>query len=152
MKKILTLLLFIIVSLPVMSQAIVVEKNNGTDTSIEFDALDKITFSGTTVKIRQTDGTETSATMGEIRRITFATSIGIDDIDSDSRDFIRNISDDALTVNCHAGDIVTLYDMTGALLICLRQKSDNGTIGIAHLPRGVYIIKSNDHTAKFVKR
>ena len=71
MKKLYTLLLFIIATLPIYAQQIFVEKGSNTET-IEFAKLDKITFSGTTVNILQTDGTTTSAAMSDINRIHFS--------------------------------------------------------------------------------
>lgn len=151
MKKYCTLLLFLIATLPTMAQQIFVEKSGNTE-SIEFSKLDKITFSGTTVKILQTDGTTKEATMGEINRIYFSNYNGIDSPKDVNESIINYISEDCIAVNVNAGEIITVYDITGAQIICIRQKADNGTISIAGLPRGVYIIRTDDRTAKFVKR
>ena len=149
MKKIYTLLLFLMASLPIMSQQIFVEKSADTET-IEFNKLDKITFSGTTVKITQTDGTTTEASMGDISRIHFSEYNCIKNLEAE--EIISYISNDDIAVNCNAGEIITIYNIIGKQLVCVRQKSDNGIISIAHLPKGIYIIKTNDQTAKFVKR
>lgn len=151
MKRIYTLLLLITASLPIMAQQIFVDKSAGIET-IEFSKLDKITFSGTTVKISQTDGTATEASMGEISRIYFSNYSNIENTVADTDDIITYVSSDDIAVNCNAGDIIAIYNIIGKQLICVRQKSDNGIISIAHLPKGIYVIRTNDQTAKFVKR
>ena len=151
MKKLYTLLLFIIAALPMSAQQIFVEKGNNTQT-IEFAKLDKITFSGTTVNILQTDGTTTSAAMSDINRIHFSSYNSIDNLKATNCELINYISNDYIAVNCHAGESICIYNIIGTKLICTRQQSDNGIISIAQLPRGIYIIKTNDQTAKFVKR
>ena len=151
MKKLYTLLLFIIATLPIYAQQIFVEKGSNTET-IEFAKLDKITFSGTTVNILQTDGTTTSAAMSDINRIHFSSYNSIDILKATNCELINYISNDYIAVNCHAGESICIYNIIGTKLICTRQQSDNGIISIAQLPRGIYIIKTNDQTAKFVKR
>ena len=151
MKKLYTLLLFIIATLPIYAQQIFVEKGSNTET-IEFAKLDKITFSGTTVNILQTDGTTTSAAMSDINRIHFSSYNSIDNLKATNCELINYISNDYIAVNCHAGESICIYNIIGTKLICTRQQSDNGIISIAQLPRGIYIIKTNDQTAKFVKR
>lgn len=151
MKKLYTILLFIIATLPTMAQQIFVEKSGNTET-IEFTNLDKITFSGTTVNILKTDGGTISASMEDIERIHFSNYNSIEDIEASRDNIFSYISDDYIAVNCHAGEIITIYNIIGRQLMCIRQKSDNGIISIAHLPKGIYIVKSNDQTAKFVKR
>ena len=151
MKKLYTLLLFIIATLPIYAQQIFVEKGSNTET-IEFAKLDKITFSGTTVNILQTDGTTTSAAMSDINRIHFSSYNSIDNLKATTSELINYISNDYIAVNCHAGESICIYNIIGTKLICTRQQSDNGIISIAQLPRGIYIIKINDQTAKFVKR
>ncbi len=151
MKKIYTLLLFLVFCLPGMAQQILIEKGGNTET-VEFENLDKITFSGTTVKILQTNGTETSASMGEIERIHFSNYSSIDEVGMRKENIFNYISNDCIAINCNAGDIVRIYNIIGNQLMCVRQKSANSIISIANLPQGIYIIKINDQTAKFVKR
>ena len=151
MKKIYTLLVVLIASAPIMAQQMLVEKNTDIET-IEFDKLDKITFSGTTVKISQTDGSATEASMGEINRIYFSYYNCIESTVAEAEEIISYVSSDDIAVNCNAGEIITIYNIIGKQLVCVRQKSDNGIISIASLPKGIYVIRANDQTAKFVKR
>ena len=151
MKKIYTLLFLLIVSAPITAQQMIVEKNTNIET-IDFDKLDRITFSGTTVKISQTDGSATEASMGEINRIYFSYYNSIESTVAETEEIISYVSSDDIAVNCNAGEIITIYNMIGKQLVCVRQKSNNGIISIANLPKGIYVIRTNDQTAKFVKR
>lgn len=151
MKKIYILLLFLVLSLPGTAQQIFIDKADNTET-VEFNNLDKITFSGTDVKILQTNGTEISASMGEIERIHFSNYSSIDEVGVRKENIFNYISNDCIEINSNAGDIVRIYNIIGNQLMCVRQKSANSIISIANLPQGIYIIKINDQTAKFVKR
>ena len=151
MKKIYILLLFLVLSLPGTAQQIFIDKADNTET-VEFNNLDKITFSGTKVKILQTNGTEISASMGEIERIHFSNYSSIDEVGVRKENIFNYISNDCIEINSNAGDIVRIYNIIGNQLMCVRQKSANSIISIANLPQGIYIIKINDQTAKFVKR
>lgn len=151
MKKLYTLLLLFILTMPAMSQQMLVEKSGNTET-IEFSNLDKITFNGTTVNIKQFNGTTSQVTMGEIDRITFSNYTNIDNLESCTNALFNYISSDEISVNSSAGEIIRIYDVIGSQIICVRQNADNATISIAQLPKGIYIIKANDRTAKFIKR
>ena len=151
MKKIYTLLLLLIIGIPAMAQQMFVEKSNGTGT-IEFSMFEKITFSGTTVKITQTDGTESQAVMSDIARIHFSNYVAVENIEVNDKSLFTYISSDEIAINCNAGDIVRIYDVIGSQLICTRLNSDNSIISITQLPKGIYIININDRSAKFVKR
>lgn len=151
MNKICTLLFFLATIMPAMSQQMVVESNGKTE-NIEFSNLDKITFNEKNVIITQVGGKELQATMGDIDRIMFSNYNGICSVDCPGESLFRYLSNDALAVNCSAGELVCVYDVVGNQLICVRQNSDNGTVGIAQLPKGIYIIRVNDRTAKFLKK
>ncbi len=151
MKKLYILFLLLFATIPTMAQQIFVEKIDGTET-IEFNKLDKITFNGTTVSIVQTDGATSQANMGEINRIHFSNYSEIENIKANDKSLFNYVSSDQIAINSDAGNIVRIYDIIGSQLVCIRLKSDNDIISIAHLPKGIYIINVNNRTAKFVKR
>ena len=151
MKKLYTLLLLFILAVPTMAQQMLVEKSGNTET-IEFSNLDKITFNGTTVNIKQLDGTTAQAEMSAIDRISFSNYNSIKKIEDNKIGLLSYISSDEIAVNCNAGDVIRIFDVVGTQIICVCQRADNGIIGISQLPKGIYIIKANDRTAKFIKR
>jgi hypothetical protein len=152
MKKTLILLFFAIVAtLPVTAQHMMVEKNGLENEIITLDNLKEITFNGTTINIEQTDGTISSTSMEDISRIYFGDFSSIDNIGVKEK-LIEYISYDEIAINCPAGTTVTIYSVTGAQIVKTRMDADGGEISIAGIPQGIYIVKANDRTAKFVRR
>lgn len=151
MKKFYTIILFLAAAIPAMAQHMIVEKGSISET-IEFSEFEKITFDDVTVNITKADGTTLSAAMSEISRIHFGDYSNIDNLELEAEKLIAYVSNDAIAVNCRAGITIAVYDIIGTEVICTRQKADNGVVSIAQLPKGIYIIKVDDRTAKFVKR
>ena len=152
MKKILTIsLLAMAFALPSAAQQMMVEKDGAENEVISLDKLKRITFDGKTVNIEQTDGNRSSATMGNISRIYFGDFTSIGDIDR-KESLVTYITDEEIAVNCTAGAVVTIYSITGTQILSTRLDTDGGRINIAGIPQGIYIIKADDRTAKFVRR
>ena len=134
------------------AQHMLIDKGGDSNEVVALDDLKKITFNGTTVNVEQTDGTKSSSSMGEINRIYFGDFTSIDETRPQSRELISYITREDIAINCTAGTLVTFYDVIGAQVISIRLKNDRETISISHLPKGIYIVKANDKTAKILKR
>ena len=151
MKKILTILLML-ATLPATAQQMLVDKNIGENEIVDLENLKQITFNGVNVNIEQTDGTTSSNSMSAINQITFGDYTDIGDIKESSEELITYISSDEIAVNCGAGSTVTIYSLVGTQVLNVRLGSDYGRISIAGLPKGVYIVKAQERTAKIVRR
>ena len=116
------------------------------------DDLRQITFEGTTVNIEQNDGARSNATMGDISRIYFSDLSSIHGIMQQTDRLVEYLSADEIAINSSAGSPVGIYSLTGAQLLTTRLGAQGGTISIANLPQGVYIVKANERTAKIIKR
>ena len=134
------------------AQHMLIDKGGDSNEVVALDDLRKITFNGTTVNVEQIDGTKSSSSMGEINRIYFGDFTSIDETRPQSRELISYITREDIAINCTAGTLVTFYDVIGAQVISIRLKNDRETISISHLPKGIYIVKANDKTAKILKR
>ena len=152
MKRLLLIISFITIAGTATAQHLVVEKAGGVNEIIALDNLRQITFDGTTVNIEQNDGAKSNATMGDISRIYFSDFSSINDIWQQSDRLVENLSADEIAINASAGSTVGIYSLTGAQLLNTRLNAQGGTMSIASLPQGVYIIKANERTAKIVKR
>ena len=119
---------------------------------IALDNLMQITFDGTTVNIEQNDGTLSNATMGDISRIYFSDFSSIHGTLQQSDRLVEYLSADEIAINASAGSTVSIYSLTGAQLLTTRLNAQGGTMSIANLPQGVYIIKANERTAKIIRR
>ena len=151
MKKLfITILLFSV--LPAAAQQMLVDKGTQNPEIIELDDFEKITFNGTTVNIENNTGAIYSRSMGDIRRIYFDDLSSIADIKQQGGNLVEYLSPDEIAINSSAGSTVTIYNLTGAQLLCKRIYAEGEAISIAHLPQGIYIIKANEETTKIIKR
>ena len=152
MKKILTVIWFAMATaLPASAQQMLIEKTGSENEIISLDNLKQITFDGTTVNIEQTDGRTSSTSMEYIDRISFGDFTSIDDVESNEA-LVNYISRDEISINCGTGTGITLYSVTGISLLDVRSEADRKQISIANLPKGIYILKIGDKTAKIAKR
>ncbi len=152
MKKILTILLLLTATLTASAQQMRIDKGYNNEQVIALVDFKQITFDGATVNIELTDGTTESATMEEIHGIYFGDFTSIEEGVPAGEEFISYLSADCISVNCSAGTVITIYSPTGSLLLHTRQQSDAGSISIANLPRGIYIVKANEKSAKIIRR
>ena len=134
------------------AQHIAVEKEAGDLFTMELSELKQITFNGTTVNIEQTDGTASSNAMSDINQICFGDYTAIGSTNENSRELVTYITADEIAVNCKAGSTVTVYSLVGTQMLNVRTTTDNGQISIAGLPKGIYIIKAEERTAKITRR
>lgn len=158
MKKLYTFILITAFAITGYSQQTVthikVEKNDNSENVMAFEELQRITFNGTTVNIEQKGNNGTAAfDMADIARITsYHSSTGISENPTGNQDFVQYVSRDEIAVNVPAGAVINLYSISGSHILTMRQVTDNGTISIASLPKGIYLIKANERTAKIIKR
>ena len=152
MKKLLLIITLITIAGTATAQYMVVEKAGSGNETIVLDNLRQITFDGTTVNIEQNDGARSNATMGDISRIYFSDLSSIHGIMQQTDRLVEYLSADEIAINASAGSTVGIYSLTGAQLLGTRLNAQSGTISIASLPQGVYIVKANERTAKIIKR
>ena len=91
--------------------------------------------------------------MSDILRIaTYANNTGISSAILEGNELLQYISSDEISINCNAGETIAIYNINGSKILTRRQTADGGSISIATLPKGIYLIRSNGKTAKFIKR
>lgn len=152
MKKLFTLLFTFAILLPLHAQQMIVVKNGNTQDVVSIDALRKITFNGTTVTLTQNNGNTIENEMGDIERVYFANTSDIGQVMQTSKELLHFISSDELAVNCPAGEVITIYNISGSQILSVHQSSDGGSISIASLSKGIYLLRAGRQTAKFIKR
>lgn len=155
MRRFLTIVISIFLALPAISQDArtnLIIKTNLEEQTVQFDDLRRITFNATTVQIEKFDGSTISNDMANIIYMS-ATSKTTDIVaPQTSGNLVEHISSDAIVVNCVSGAIVEIYNMSGSRIATRRLDADNGTISIATLPKGIYILRAEGRTVKFLKR
>lgn len=152
MKKLYIILFTLAFTLPIRAQHLIVEKSANAQDIVNIDELRKITFNGTTVTITQKNGNTIENEMENIDRVYFGVPSSIATVDFHSAELLRFISTDEIAINCVAGETINIYNINGSLIMSLHQNADGGSISIAQLPKGVYLLRVGQHTAKFIKR
>lgn len=139
--------------MPAFSQRIVVEKSNNATQAVDLHNFQRITFSGSTLNILQTNGTATSTEMSDIVRIYFDDYTRINEVNfNDGKELVAYISPDEIAVNCEAGEEIAIYNISGTMVLKERQNSEGGSISIANLPKGLYLLRAKSQTVKILKR
>ena len=138
---------------PAFSQRIVVEKNNNATQAVDLHNFQRITFNGSVLNILQTNGTATSTEMSDIVRIYFDDYTRINEVNfNDGKELVAYISPDEIAVNCEAGEEIAIYNISGTMVLKERQNSEGGSISIANLPKGLYLLRAKSQTVKILKR
>lgn len=152
MKKTFTaILLAAAAASPSMAQQMLIDRGGVENEIIELNSLKEITFNGPSVNVEQIDGTTSGTPMADISRIYFGDFSTIEDLKK-NEDLIEQLPGEKIAINCPAGTVVTIYSITGSLVLSTRIETEGGQISVANIPQGIYIVKANDRTAKFVRR
>ena len=152
MKKTFTaILLAAAAASPSMAQQMFIDRGGVENEIIEINSLKEITFNGPSVNVEQIDGTTSGTPMADISRIYFGDFSTIEDLKK-NEDLIEQLPGEKIAINCPAGTVVTIYSITGSLVLSTRIETEGGQISVANIPQGIYIVKANDRTAKFVRR
>ena len=152
MKKTVTILLLLLSCLPAAAQQMLIEKIGSNNEIVSLENLKQITFSGSIVNVELTDGTKSSTDMAAIDVISFGDYTTIGQIGPEGGELAAYVSSDEIAIDGKAGSHVTIYNVVGTQVLNTRLDADYEQISIANLPKGIYIIKCNERTAKIVKR
>ncbi|MBR5275894.1 MAG: T9SS type A sorting domain-containing protein [Bacteroidaceae bacterium] len=153
MKRFLIIAILFIAAIPSFAQRIVLEKNDSGKQAVALQNFRRITFNGNTVNIAQNDGTIIGTEMSDIAKIYFDDYTRIGEVDfNEGKDLISYISSDEIAVNCKAGEEIAIYNVSGSMVQQKIQESDGGSISIANLPKGIYLLRANRQTVKLIKK
>lgn len=102
------------------------------------------------------DNVNNSTPIAQIRKIIFDTTSGlVDTSQSNSSKLLvtPNPAKDFIYIkNMPAGNcLINIYSITGTYIIATNTNAFSASIDISALPEGVYIIRVNNLTAKFIK-
>ena len=153
-----TILIIIILLLPLFNseplhaQRLVIWQKDGSKVSYNLDERPKTTF--TTEDLVITTATTTiNYPLSKIQRSTYdGGSLSVRDIKADGIN-ISHEGDIIVVKGLASGKSVTVYSIDGKQLLSkLSDGSDRLTLSLAKLPAGVYVIKGDEITYKFLKR
>lgn len=137
------------------SNALMLKKTDGTDQTVAFIKLKKITFSGTNLVLNyQTEPTE-SISLASIRKMIFGTYTAVDRITVDNKDLniYPNPSTDFISVKAGmvAKSNIAIYSLSGTLVLSVTLTSIDEKIDVRSLQKGMYILKLENQAFKFTK-
>lgn len=134
------------------AQRIVVEKSDNNKLAVDLQNFRRITFTGNVVNIMDNVG-EKSLEMSDITRIYFDDYTRINEVDfNGSKELVAYITPDEIAVNCEAGEVIAIYNISGSIVLKARQESEGGSISIANLPKGIYLLRAGKQTVKILKK
>ena len=135
------------------AQRIVVEKSDNNKLAVDLQNFRRITFTGNVVNIMQNSGTVFTQEMSDITRIYFDDYTRINEVDfNGSKELVAYITPDEIAVNCEAGEVIAIYNISGSIVLKARQESEGGSISIAYLPKGIYLLRAGKQTVKILKK
>jgi len=137
------------------SNALILEKTDGTNQSIAFAKLKKITFSGTNLLLNYQSDPNESVSLLTIRKMIFGTYTAVNPITVDNKDLVvyPNPSTDFICVKNRTVEKskVVIYSISGAQVLCVNSYSGDDKIDVRSLRRGMYILKLDNQAFKFTK-
>ena len=146
-NRLLTLMLFLLVtSLSSMAQTnMVVHQTDGSTKQFDISSIRKLLVSPQTFSVYAQD--ESQIAMAQIRSVKFSQgATGISNLAGSDVSLQRK--GNMLTIEgLKAGDRVQLYSVNGQVT----GNFDGKSLNLSNLSRGVYILKINNKTIKFVK-
>lgn len=131
MKKILSLCLVTLMTIPLFSQDLVITGTDGEQQSLNLEALRKITFESGKLVATYYDGSATAYILSSISRLFF-TDITL----------VEETLFDQYTP-------ITVYDLSGKIIIDGQSESQDAVIN--SLPGGIYLLRAGGKTIKIVK-
>lgn len=132
-----------------------IKKFDGTEKFLNLTTLSKITFSDVNLILNYTVGNEDPIVLSSVKKIVFTQTAGVTQITADRKSF--RVSPNPATSYIELkyapeGDLnVAVYSVAGSLVLNIQLDSDSRQINVSGLPKGLYLIKVNNHVAKFSK-
>ncbi len=125
---------------------------NGNSQNYSITSTSKIYFSSSNLVYNNVNS---STPIEQIRKITFTTASKIDEVNSNRKQLTINPNPAkdfiAITNAPDENSTLSIYSLTGAIMFVKSLNSSSNTVDISTLPKGVYVVKIQNLTAKFIK-
>lgn len=135
---------------------LVVRFKSGTQSFSLLSTVDRITFSGGSLLLKKTDASTSSLLLSDISRLTFGLYSEVNEITADQTGL--GIYPSPAThyinlLNAPQGEIVIMiFGLDGTTLMNKKLNSGMRQVDISSLAKGLYLLKVNNTTFKFVKQ
>jgi len=125
----------------------------GKSTEYTVSSIKSISFEGNTMKIETADGVKTANVLS-LDNITFSMKTSAtDDIVKDFKDGVTVVSKNGVIEIMAGEDTPVCIDVFNSGGTHMMQAKGKGTasVDLNSLPAGIYIVKANDKTIKFIR-
>jgi len=154
MLKRVLLAIFIVISFPFTgsrAQNLVVRLQDGSDQTIPLSQLQKITFSGNDMVFCYATGSLQAYSLGTVEKLFFSNVSGLQKVQEPQLSFYVT-KDGQLHIASLSenGSLVELFRTDGIRLKTVLVRSGE-SIDVSGFPRGLYLIRIDQHSTKFVR-
>lgn len=135
---------------------LVVKFKNGTQLVSLLSTVDRITFSGGSLLLKKDDASTSSILLSDINRLTFGLYSAVNEITADPIGLAIYPSPATHYINllnAPQGEItIMIFGLDGTTLMYKKLNSGMRQVDISGLTKGLYLLKVNNTTFKFVKQ
>ena len=129
---------------------------SGTQSVSVLSTVDRITFSGGNLLLKKTDASTSSLLLSDISRLTFGLYSAVNEITADQTGLAiyPSPATDYINVkNAPQGEVhIVIFGLDGTTLVNKKLNSGMRQVDISDLAKGLYLLKVNNTTFKFVKQ
>jgi hypothetical protein len=140
----------------IQAQNLFLKTKDGTLTK-QLGTVKKITFQNNSMQINYQGSTLETYPLSSIRNLSFKQTItGVDQLSLSGTRIIsiypNPVKDVIHLVNTPDNEFtVSIYRMNGVLVLSTQISSISKSLNVSYLPGGLYLLKVNDQTFKFIK-
>lgn len=152
------ILLFFLISLSVSSQTMQLEikKWDNTETKIQLSNIQNLVFSGADMQVNIKNGNPTVMPKTDVRKMVFSVYTGTS-IQGEAPTELKlfpnpAISSFQLSSLSAQNNLVSIYSISGQVLIQKNITSLDEKIDISEIPSGIYLVKVNNQVLKLTKK
>ncbi len=135
---------------------LIVKFKSGTQSVSLLSTVDRITFSGGNILLKKTDTSTSSLLLSDISRLTFGLYSAVNEITADPIGLAIYPSPATRYINllnAPQGEIkIMIFGLDGTTLMNKKLNSGMRQVDISDLGKGLYLLKVNNTTFKFVKQ
>jgi hypothetical protein len=138
-------------------QSLIIKFNDGTNKGTLVSSLNKITFATGNMLVKKTDTTTDSYVMSTLNRMSFGIYSAVPELTTSQTELrvYPNPATSYIKLKNYTIDSelhVAVYSVDGTLVISNYLTSNSDRIDVSSLRNGMYLLKVNEKTIKFIKQ
>lgn len=156
-KKLLLPIILICIGFPdAWSQNLVIRQNNGTEITELLGSIRNLTFEDGNLLVNFSTGNTDAYNLGDVSKLYFNTVTAIEqhEITANRVILFPNPANDRLTISNIPSDsqLIQVFSTDGRMVQELVVSATSETIDISGLKPGLYLVRSESWTSKFIRQ